>query len=194
MAKFLDEEMNEVEAFTKDEVDAQIAKAVADKTKEFEKTISDKDTEVNNLSDKLTKRGDEYNNLKTKLKEVESQSTAGAETVKDAKDKFRNGLIDKLAGDDKEYKEALKAQAERLGFDTLDVTEAEKTLKEAHTLAQISLNREFTSFNMASVSTAGHGPETSKPVVADKATDAQIAAVNEALGIAPAATGGGMVL
>lgn len=194
MGKFLDEEMNEVEAFTKEEVDAQIAKAVADKAKEFETTIATKDAEVTKLSEKLTKRGEEYDNAKARLKELETQSAAGAETVKEAKDKFRNGLIDKLAGDDKEYKEALKSQAERLGFDTLDVVEAEKTLKEAHTLAQIALNREFTTFNMASISTGGHAPETSKPVVADKATDAMIAAVNESLGQAPTATGGGMVL
>lgn len=194
MAKFLDEDMNEVEAFTKEEVDAQIAKAVADKAKEFETTIATKEAEVTTLSDKLTKRGEEYNNAKARLKELETQSTAGAETVKEAKDKFRDGLITKLAGEDKEYREALVKQAERLGFDTLDVVEAEKTLKEAHTLAQISLNREFTAFNMASVSLGGHAPETSKAPVADKATDAMIAAVNESLGQAPAATGGGMVL
>jgi len=107
MAKFLDEEMNEVEAFTKDEVDAQIAKAVADKAKEFETTIATKEAEVTTLSDKLTKRGEEYNNAKARLKELETQSTAGAETVKEAKDKFRDGLITKLAGEDKEYREDL---------------------------------------------------------------------------------------
>lgn len=194
MGKFLDEEMNEVEAFTKEEMDAQIAKAVADKAKEFEKTIADKDIEVSTLSEKLTKRGEEYNNAKARLKELETQSNAGLETVKEAKDKFRNGLIDKLAGDDKEYKEALIKQAERLGFDTLDVVEAEKTLKEAHTLAQVSLNREFTAFNMASVSTGGHAPITSPAPAVDKATDAMIAAVQESLGQAPASTGGGMTL
>lgn len=194
MGKFLDEEMNEVEAFTKEEVDAQITKAVADKAKEFEKTISEKEAEVTTLSEKLTKRGEEYNHLKTKLKEVETASTDGTQTVKEATDKFRKGLIDKLAGDDKEYKEALEAQTERLGFNTLDVVEAEKLFKEAHVLAQSSLNREFTAFNMASVSLGGKAPETSAPVNNDKATDAQIAAVNEALGLAPTATGGGMTL
>jgi len=194
MGKFLDEDMNEVEAFTQAEVDAQITKAVEGKAKEFEKTIADKDAENATLSDKLTKRGEEYNNLKTKLKEVETQSTDGAQTVKEAKDKFRDGLIDKLAGDDKEYKEALKSQAERLGFDTLDVVEAEKTLKEAHVLAQSSLNRDFTAFNMASVSTGGKPPETSKPADVDKATDAMVAAVQESLGQAPTAPSGGMTL
>lgn len=194
MAKFLNEEMEEVEAFTKEEVDAQIAKAVADKAKEVEKTIADKDAEVATLSEKLTKRGEEYNNAKGRIKELETATATGADAVKEAKDKFRDGLITKLAGEDKEYREALVKQAERLGFDTLDVTEAEKTLKEAHTLAQISLNREFTAFNMASVSLGGHEPNTSKAPVADKATDAMIAAVNESLGQAPAATGGGMVL
>lgn len=194
MGKFFDEDMNEVEAFTKDEVDAQVTKAVADKEKEIGKTLAEKEAEVATLNEKLTKRGEEYNNLKSKLKEVETESTNGAETVKEAKDKFRDGLIDKIAGDDKEYKEALKAQAERLGFDTLDVVEAEKLFKEAHVLAQSALNREFTAFNMASVSLGGKAPEASKPADADKATDAMVAAVQESLGQAPAATGGGMTL
>lgn len=194
MGKFLDEEMNEVEAFTKDEVDSQIAKAIADKSKEFEKTIADKDTEVTTLSEKLTKRGEEYNNAKARMKELETASATGADAVTEAKNKFRDGLITKLAGDDKEYKEALVAQAARLGFDTLDVTEAEKTLKEAHTLAQISLNREFTAFNMASVSTTGHEPNTSKNTDQNKATDAQLAAVMEAMGGSAAPATGGMSL
>lgn len=198
MGKFLDEEMNEVTAFTQEEVDAQIAKAtdakVAEARKEYEKTIADKDTEVTTLSEKLTKRGEEYNNAKSRLKELEAQAATGVDSVKEAKDKFRDGLINKLAGEDKEYKEALMSQAERLGFDTLDVGEAEKTLKEAHTLAQLSLNRDVTSFNMASVSTAGHEPNTSQNVNKDKASDAQVAAVREAMGGGAPSTGGGMEL
>jgi hypothetical protein len=198
MGKFLDEEMNEVEAFTKEEVDAQIAKATeakaAEVKKEFEKTLSEKDSEVSALSEKLTKRGEEYNNAKSRIKELETQSATGLETVTEAKNKFRDGLIDKLSGEDKEYKEAIKAQAERLGFDTLDVNEAEKILKESHTLAQLALNREVTSFNMASVSTAGHEPNTSVNANKDKATDAMVAAVAESMGGGSVAPEGGMVL
>lgn len=186
MGKFLDEEMNEVTAFTQEEVDAQIAKAtetgVAQAKKEFEKTIADKDTEVTTLSEKLTKRGEEYNNAKSRLKELEAQAATGMDSVKEAKDKFRDGLINKLAGDDKEYKEALMSQSERLGFNTLDMGEAEKILKEVNTLAQLSLNRDVTSFNMASVSNAGHEPNTSQNANKDKASDAQVAAVREAMG------------
>jgi uncharacterized phage infection (PIP) family protein YhgE len=195
MAKFLDPEtMEEVEAFTQAEVESQITKAVEAKGKEFEKTIAEKEADIATLSEKLTKRGEEYNHLKTKLKDVETQSIDGLQAVKDAKDKFRDGLIDKLAGDDKEYKEALKSQTERLGFDTLDVNEAEKVFKEAHTLAQVALNREVTAFNMASVSLGGKAPETSKPADADKATDAMVSAVQEAMGQKPAGTGEGMTL
>jgi predicted nuclease with TOPRIM domain len=195
MRKFLDADtMDEVEAFTKEELDAQIAKAVEAKGKEFEKTIAEKEVEVTTLSEKLTKRGEEYNNLKTKLKEVETASATGTEEITKARDEFRDGLINKLAGDDKEYKEALKAQSERLGFDTLDVTKAEVLLKEAHALALNSLNREFVAFDMAGVSTGGKAPETSKTGDQDKATDAQIAAVNEALGQAPVIAGEGMTL
>ena len=195
MAKFLDPEtMEEVEAFTKEELETQVNKAVSDKSKEFEKTIADKETEVASLSEKLTKRGEEYNHLKTKLKEVETQTASTTDEVREAKNKLRDGLIEKIAGDDKEYKEALIAQTERLGFDTLDVVEAEKTLKEAHVLALNSLSREFTAFNMASVSTGGKPPETSGPVNNDKATDAMVAAVNESLGQAATPTGEGMVL
>lgn len=194
MGKFLNADMDEVEAFTQEEVTAQIAKAVEDKAKEFEKTISDKEAEVTTLSEKLTKRGEEYNNAKSRLKELETQATSGIDAIKEAKDKFRDGLIEKLSGEDKEYKEALKAQAERLNFDTLDVNEAEKTLKEAHTLAQISLNREFTAFNMASVSTTGRAPVTSNQASPDKATDAQVAAVQEAMGATVAKPEGGMNL
>lgn len=194
MGKFLTEDMEEVEAFTQEEVDAQIAKAVELKEKDFTKTLAEKDAEVSSLSEKLTKRGEEYTNAKSRIKELESQTATGLDAVKEAKDKFRDGLINKIAGDDKEYKEALIAQAERLGFDTLDVVEAEKTLKEAHTLAQLSLNRDVTSFNMASVSTAGHEPVTSPTAPIDKATDAQIAAVQEAMGTSVAPKSGAMEL
>ena len=190
--------MNEVEAFTQTEVDAQVAKAIEAKSAELVKahsaTLAEKDTEISTLDSKLTKRGEEYNNAKTRLKELETQSASGIDAVKEAKDKFRDGLIDKLAGDDKEYKEALKSQTERLGFDTLDVNEAEKTLKEAHTLAQLSLSRDISAFSMASVSTAGHEPNTGGAVNGDKATDAQVAAVQEAMGGTVAPAGGGMEL
>jgi len=194
MGKYFDEEMNEVEAFTKDEVDAQIAKATEGKSSELQKTLAEKETEIATLSEKLTKRGEEYNNAKARLKELESAANTGAETIAEAKQKFRDGLIEKLAGEDKEYKEALKSQAERLGFDTFDMTEAEKTLKEAHTLAQLSLNRESSAFSMANVSSAGREPDTSKNNNPEKATDAQVNAVMEAMGSAVSPSGGGMEL
>lgn len=198
MGTYFDAEMNEVDAFTQAEVDAQVATATETKIKELTdahtKALSEKETELATANEKLTKRGEEYNHAKTRIKELETASASTTDEVKEAKDKFRNGLIDKIAGDDKEYKEALKSQAERLGFDTLDVTEAEKILKESHTLAQLSLNRDVTSFNMASVSAAGKPPVTGNQGGTDKATDEQVAAVQQAMGGAPIAPTGGMVL
>lgn len=161
MGKFYDEEYNEVEAFTAEELDAKVKEATEKAVKKAGGETSDLEAKLKELEEakakveeKLTKRSEEYNNLKKKL-DSDGEKIKSVETErKEAYEKLRDNMITKLAGDDKEYEEALRAQYDRVGEETLDPTVLEKSMKDAHTLALSSLNREFTAFSLADVSGA----------------------------------------
>lgn len=156
MAKFFNSDYEEVEAFTQEELDAKLKEATEAAKKEagstaaeLEKKVAELEAAKTKAEEKLTKRSEEYNNLKAKYEET-GEKVKGAEGErKAAYEKMRDQMITKLAGDDKEYEEQLRAQYERFGKETLDATELEKSMKDAHTLALSELNREFTPFSLA---------------------------------------------
>lgn len=153
MGKFLDEEYKEVEAYSKEEMEAEVKK----QTSKFESEIKAKDKEVEEAKalatekdDKLTKRSEEYKNLKKSFDEKEATIGTIAADRKATFEKMRDDMINKAAGDDKEYGEMLKTQFARVGKETLDATEIESALKDAHSLSLTQMNREYTSFSLAS--------------------------------------------
>ncbi len=174
MGKFLNEDYEEVEGYTKEELEAKVAEAVlkAQKeaggtTAELEKKVQELEVAKAKVEEKLTKRSDEYNNLKAKFEENGTKVKTVEEERKAAYEKMRDSMITKLAGDDKEYEEALRTQYERLGTETLDPTTLEKSMKDAHTLALSELNRDFTPFSMANNSGARPPERTTEGVKTD---------------------------
>ncbi len=155
MAKFFNENYDEVEAFTKEEVEAKIAEASKKAEAEFKKQLEEKEnaltektSEYEKLSKKYDSRKDEYENLKKKFEETGENLNKTAEERKQAFEKMRDDMIKKSAGEDKEYAETLRAQFDRIGKETLDPTELEASLKDAHALAMNQLSRDFTPFTM----------------------------------------------
>lgn len=168
MGKFYDDDYNEVEAFSKEELEAKLeeerTKVESDFKKQFDevnKQLAEKNTDYEKLSKRYDSRKNEYDELKQKFEEVSNSATSTESEKKAAFEKMRDSYIKKAAGDDQEYEEALRAQFERVGKETLDPTEIEASLKDAHALAINSLNRDFTSFSMTAAST-GDAP-TVKP-------------------------------
>lgn len=165
MGKFLDEEYNEVEAFTQEEMEAKLAEAVdkakaeaGSNTSELEKKVKELEDAKTEAENKLSKRSEEYNNLK-KVHDKNGETIKSVEEErKTAYEKLRDTTIAKAAGDDKEYEEELRKQYERFGEQTLDPTVLEQHLKDAHTLATANLNRDFTPFSMGAG--GGRAPDT----------------------------------
>lgn len=155
MGKFLNDEYEEVTAFTQEEMDAKIAEAV-EKAKaeaggsasELEKKVKELEADKAKVEEKLSKRSEEYNNLKKAYDKGGETIKTVEEEKKSAYEKLRDTTISKVAGDDKEYEEELRKQYDRFGEQTLDPTVLEAHLKDAHTLAVANLNRDFTPFSM----------------------------------------------
>lgn len=143
MAKLYDEDGNEVVAFTQAEVDAKIAESV--KVAEESKTALTKLTEEH---EKLTKlhadKSTSYSELLKKNKEYEEAEKTRASEIESTYSKSIDEHVKKIAGDDKEYAKALKAQLEREGIKqvTNDSAAIEKQVKEAKALTDVALSRE----------------------------------------------------
>ena len=161
MAKFYNEDYEEVEAFSAEEVEAKleaerkkIEKEVGSKAEELQKQLDTKNEEYDKLSKKYDSRKEEYDNLKKKFEETGEDLSKTAEEKKAAFEKMRDSMLDKAAGDDQEYREKLLEAYNRIGSETLDPTEMEQQLKESHAIAMTHLERDFTPF---SLDTAGTG-------------------------------------
>lgn len=143
MAKLYDEDGNEVEAFTKKEVDEQISTA----TKEAEEAKTALDEKTKEL-EKLTKlhedKSTSYTELLKKNKEYEEAEKARTEDIVTAYEKAITDKVKEIAGEDKEYAKELKKQLEREGIKevTSDTAAIDKQIKEATALANNSLERE----------------------------------------------------
>lgn len=169
MGTFFDKDYEEVEAFTKEELDAKLAEAkeawakesdvdgVKTKLSEYEKQMA----ELNEKYEKVSKLNDEkkksIDDLKKALDNKDTNINSVSEERRKAFEKMRDSKIEKLVGEDKEYGEALKSQFERIGKETLDPDEIENYIKESHVLALNSLNREITPFNPGNIS--GDAPQ-----------------------------------
>jgi predicted RNase H-like nuclease (RuvC/YqgF family) len=165
MGKYFDTDYNEVEAFSKEELDQKVAEATTaaeEKGKEeleaAQAKLTEKEGEYTNLSKKYDSRKEEYENAKAELEKVKGEASTAGDDKKAAFEKMRDSYLDKAAGDDKEYREELAKQFERIGSETLDPTEIEASMKDAHALAVTSMERDFTPFSMTAAST-GEAPK-----------------------------------
>lgn len=145
--KLYDEDGNEVEAFTQKEVDAKVKEASdesATKLKEAESALKDKTEEYDDLSKKYDDKKNSYTELQKKSKEDMKKYEERAQADTDAYNKTVEEKIKEIAGEDKEYAEALKKSMERegVGFETQDPAEIEKQFKEATALTNVELSRE----------------------------------------------------
>jgi exonuclease VII large subunit len=161
MAKYYNSDYDEVVAFSEDEVNAKIAEEKAKIEADFQKQLKEKEeaiaaavSEKEKLSEKLTKRSDEYNNLKTKFEETGQKLTSTVEEKKNTYQKLVEDTIKKASGDDKEYAETFKEKYEKFysGDDslTLDPSVIEERAKEIHAITTTALSRDFTPFSLGS--------------------------------------------
>ena len=170
MGNFFYNHYIEVEAFTQQELEAKLAEAkeawskesgveeTQKKVAELEKTLAD----VNANYEKVSKLNEEKKKSIEDLKKALELKSTNINDVSNEKrqafEKMRDTAINKVIGDDKEYGEALKAQFDRIGKETLDPDEINKFIKESHVLALNALNREITPFNPGSIS--GDAPQS----------------------------------
>lgn len=155
MAKFLNDDYEEVEAFSKEEFEKELEKAKAKWTEESASRLETLEQKLSKAEEKLSKRSDEYNNLKKVYDEGKGKLDAVETSQAEARQKLLDQQIARIAGDDKEYAEALKEQYTRFQFEpTLDLAVLETQLKDAHTLALSHLNREQTNFNFSASANA----------------------------------------
>lgn len=189
MGKFLNADYEEVEAFSKEELEAEIKKQTAkfeSDLKAAQKEVEDAKALAADKDEKLTKRSEEYKNLKKALDEKESAISTIEADKKATFEKMRDDMITKAAGDDKEYAEMLKTQFERVGKETLNVSEIEAALKDAHALTLTQMNREYTAFSMGD-GASGQPPvikpsDAPKPFTETEEGKASLDEVNRALG------------
>lgn len=165
MGKYYNSDYDEVTAFSQEELDAKLKeerekaeKEAQEKIKEAEEKAKTLEEEKARLDEKLTKRSEEYNNLKKKFEETGEKLNSTEEEKKTTYEKMRDDMIKKLAGDDTEYAEKLQEKYEKVGSQTLDPSELESQMKDAHAMALTSLERDYTPFSLSDTNT-GKPPE-----------------------------------
>lgn len=158
MAKFFNEDMDEVEAFTQDELNAKLKEAETkfkesnpDTSKEVEKLKKDLESREREVAE-AKERGDRlegsYKEARTKLKEYDEQQKKSQEENETTYNKMVEDTIKAQSGEDKELAEALKERYDNRAYDvTVDSTELNKRMGEELLLTQHSLNREIKPFN-----------------------------------------------
>lgn len=156
--KLYDEDGNEVEAFTKEEVDKKVSE-IENKLKSVQDELKEKTDAYEDLSKKYDDKKTSYDELRKKYKEDSEKY----KEILERDSKFYKDTIEEkikeIAGGDKEYAEALEKalQREGVGFETTDMKEIDKQLKEAKALASVELSREVNT----PVDGGGKAPESS---------------------------------
>lgn len=159
--KLYTEDGDEVEAFTKEEMDAKTAELT--KTAEEAKTaLETKTAEFDKLSGRYEDKNTSYTELLKKNKEYESAENERKENLESTYSKSLEEKIKEIAGDDKDYAKALKKQLEREGIKevTTDADKISRQLKEAKALTDIEMDRQPTA---SPIESGGNAPTSSNP-------------------------------
>ena len=143
MATLYDADGNEVEAFTKEEVDTKISESTK-QAEEAKTALEAKTAEFDKLTKLHEDKSTSYTELLKKNKEFEAAEKERTETIEADYEKAIKDKVKEIAGDDKEYAKVLKEQLEREGIKevTADTAAIEKQVKEATALANTALDRE----------------------------------------------------
>jgi hypothetical protein len=141
MAKLYDEDGNEVEAFTQAEVDAQLEEvktsAKTEVEKAFEKERAEHAAELAKKDKVIEDKKTSYEELKKKYGSDITKVEEVNQKLKDTHTKMRDKYLDKLAGDDADYKKALQEEFEKRGVDSVDPDEIQKELKIVHAIVNV---------------------------------------------------------
>jgi DNA repair exonuclease SbcCD ATPase subunit len=141
--KLYDEDGNEVEAFTKEEVNTKTAE-LTKQVEESKQALATKAAELEKLTKLHEDKSTSYTELLKKNKEYEAAEKTRHEEIESRYSKAIEEEVKKIAGDDKEYAKALKTQLEREGIKevTAEADKIAKQIKEAKALTDIALSRE----------------------------------------------------
>ena len=152
MAKFFDEQGNEVEAYTEEELEAkkkealdEYAKQNPDKAEELEKAQKDLEDAQKKLKEyEETGGGDDHQKqrLKDKAKTAEQALEEVRENftkeIKELKEGFLSGhrtrILDRLSGGDEEVKKKIEFEADQFVGDVKNEVELEQRLTKAATI------------------------------------------------------------
>lgn len=183
MAKLYDEDGNEVQAFTQEEVNAKLEEAkTSAKTeaeKAFEKERADHVAEIAKKDKVIEDKKTSYDELKKKVGVDSTKVEEAQQKIKDTHTKMRDKYIDKIAGEDKEYKEKLKAEFEKRGLDSVDPEEIQKELKIVHAIVNIDKD-EMPPFDLGVGN--GNAPSNNGAGNADAQLKEVASAVGQAMG------------
>jgi len=139
--KLYDEDGNEVQAFTQEEVNTKLEEAKAsaktEAEKAFEKERADHVAEIAKKDKVIEDKKTSYDELKKKVGADSTKVEEAQQKIKDTHTKMRDKYLDKLAGDDKEYRASLQAEFEKRGIDSVDPDEIQKELKIVHAIVNV---------------------------------------------------------
>lgn len=154
--KLYNESGDEVEAYTKEEVDAKTAEL----TKQVEETkasLEEKTSEFEKLNTRFEDKNTSYSELLKKNKEYEASDKERTEKITSDYAEAIKEKVKELAGDDKEYAKELTKHLEREGIKevTNDAEKISQQIKEAKALTESALERQVVANPVGS---GGEGP------------------------------------
>jgi molecular chaperone GrpE (heat shock protein) len=171
MGKYYTIEGEEIEAFSEDEVEEKVESAKKEVEEEFSEKLENsvpKDEIEENYTEKkdYEKLSTRHEQLKGQYKSAKDELERRGEEVenernerKEAYESMRDEAIEKAAGDDEEYAEALRKHYDRIGGETLSTEELNNALSESHVLALNEMGRDITPFNPGDSVTKGEAPK-----------------------------------